>query len=144
LKIRGVLREGPEGQHEITILARRLEWRRDQMTYQANERHAEKVRGAMGLKAESNGLERPAVKDMQPKGAEDGLAEELSGYKATECRAVAARAKYLAMDIPDIQFVVKEVCRDMAAPSQESRAKLMRAGGMLVVNGAAVKNRCST
>ncbi len=38
-------------------------------------------------------MERPAVTDLQPKGAE-------SGYDATEFRAVAATANYLAMRGP--------------------------------------------
>ena len=42
--------------------------------------------------------------------------EALVGAEATRFRAVAARAKYLSGDRPDIQYAVKEVCRRMAKP----------------------------
>ena len=44
----------------------------------------------------------------------------------TRFRALAARANYLAADRPDAQFAAKEVCRDMAAPSAASWARLKK------------------
>ena len=44
--------------------------------------------------------------------------------KLSPFRSVAARANYLAMDRPDIQFAAKEVCRWMSAPTEASAVAL--------------------
>ena len=43
-----------------------------------------------------------------------------------EFRALAARANYLALDRPDIQFAVKEVARRMATPRVDDWILLKR------------------
>ena len=45
--------------------------------------------------------------------------EEMSKEDATEYRALAARANFLALDRLDIQFAVKELCRSISALKQE-------------------------
>ena len=44
----------------------------------------------------------------------------------TRFRAIAARANFLALDRVDVQYGVKEVCRDMSAPTASSWMKLKR------------------
>ena len=56
----------------------------------------------------------------------------LSSEQATRYRGITARLNYLAADRPDIQFSVKEVCRDMSTPSAGSWRKLERIGRYLV------------
>ena len=58
--------------------------------------------------------------------------EVLSPAEASECRASAARANYLAADLPDVAHAVKYLCRDMAAPRRCSQAKLERVGRYLL------------
>jgi hypothetical protein len=53
-------------------------------------------------------------------------AEPLSREEATEFRAIAATANYLAQDRVDMQFAAKEVCRDMSCPTVRSQGKLKR------------------
>ena len=49
---------------------------------------------------------------------EDGPeAEELQKAEEKGFRALAAKANYMAVDVPNIQFPTKEVCRDRAKPS---------------------------
>ena len=48
--------------------------------------------------------------------------------KVRPFRAIAARANYLAMDRPDIQYSAKEICRWMAAPTEASVVTLKRLG----------------
>ena len=50
----------------------------------------------------------------------------LEGEQATNFRALAARANYLALDRPDIAFSTKELCRWFASPSSESITALKR------------------
>ena len=55
------------------------------------------------------------------------LADEndvLKPDSATTCRASSARCNDLAQDRPDISFAAKELCRDCAAPTIWSWAKL--------------------
>ena len=51
--------------------------------------------------------------------------------EATRYRSVVARANYMAADRPDIQYAVKELCRDMGAPSRSSWCKLKKLGRYL-------------
>ena len=123
LKLRGVLGDEEGDDSEITILNRVLRWTRDGLEYEADPRHAVAIIEAFGLKAGSKGLDVPAVREEV--GDEEGQ-RPLDAKEATEFRALAARANYLAADRMDIQLGAKEACRDMAAPRVASRQKLKR------------------
>ena len=43
---------------------------------------------------------------------EEEASDELVGAEATRFRAVAARANYLAVDRPDIEYAVKEIVQN--------------------------------
>ena len=45
---------------------------------------------------------------------------EMNNLDARSFRAVAARANYLGLDRPDLQFASKELCREMAKPTEEA------------------------
>ena len=49
----------------------------------------------------------------------------------TKYRALTARCNYLSMDRPDLQYAVKEVCREMSKPLKGSWHKLQRIGQYL-------------
>ena len=51
---------------------------------------------------------------------------------ASEFRTLAARANYLALDRPDIQFATKELCRGMANPTVGDKRKLKRLARYLI------------
>ena len=91
--------------------------------YEADQRHADLMIqeiGASKLSVLSHpGGDRKVIE-------EEEQSEELQGKEATRFRAVAARANYLAADRPDIQYVVKEVCRRMAKPVRSDWQKLVR------------------
>ena len=57
---------------------------------------------------------------------------ELKGMDHTMYRALAARANYLALDRPDIQFATKEICRAMSNPTKSDWLKLKRLGRFLI------------
>ena len=122
LKVRGVL--GPEvgDDKKITILGRELVWGEYGLEYEADRKHAKMTCEAMGLEEWSKGLSCPYEKSEQV--GEEG--EEMSKEDATEYRALAARANFLALDRLDIQFAVKELCRSMSAPKQESWSGIKR------------------
>ena len=57
--------------------------------------------------------------------------KELGSEQATQYRALAARCNYLSMDRPDMQFAVKEACREMARPTAGAWSRLERIGQYL-------------
>ena len=57
--------------------------------------------------------------------------EELGATATTRYRVVAARANYLALDRPDIQYTVKELCRGMSKPKRKDWVALERLGRYL-------------
>ena len=66
----------------------------------------------------------PIVKETKEEAAEREV--ELGPYVATEFRGLAARANYLSLDRPDIQFATKEICREMAKPTERGMLKMKR------------------
>ena len=92
---------------------------------EADPRHAELIIQELGL-SQSKGLTTPGVDDP----ANDNETE-LIGERLTHYRSLAARANYLAMDRPDLQFPVKELCRHMSRPTEGAWNRLLRVGKYL-------------
>ena len=65
-----------------------------------------------------------------PFGATPGV--PLPPGEASQYRALAARANYLALDRPDIQYAVKEIARRMSQPTGEDWKLLKRLARYLV------------
>jgi hypothetical protein len=119
LKVKARLGDGPEDDKETDILGRVVRCTAAGFEYEADPRHRQKLIEALGFSEKSKGL--------SVNGRVEDLAEELVELEAAECtpfRALAARLNYLAQDAPEIQFAAKEVCRDMAKPTQDSWRKL--------------------
>ena len=78
-----------------------------------------------GFDESTKSLSKNGYKD---EAAGEGELEEEKLQKDEEkaFRSVAARANYMALDIPNIQYPVKEVCRSMAAPTTTSYSKLKK------------------
>ena len=66
----------------------------------------------------------PIVKETKEEVAEGESASE--PRLATEFRGLAARASYLSLDRPDIQFATKEICRELAKPTERGMQKMKR------------------
>ena len=82
----------------------RLRWEDDQITYEADPEHVRKLVEGIGLLADSNGLEKPAVKEAVEDVGDLHWNEELDPSDARLFRALAARANYLSQDRADIQY----------------------------------------
>ena len=59
-------------------------------------------------------------------------AEELLRPDATAFRALAARVNFLAQDSPELQFLAKELSRDMTSPTLGSWGRLKKLARFLV------------
>ena len=99
----------------------------DGWEYEADQRHAD-------LLVEGLGLEK-AKSVLTPGEKTKSILEndsELQGMDHRMYRALAARANYLALDRPDIQFATKEICRAMSNPTKSDWLKLKRLGRYLI------------
>ena len=61
-----------------------------------------------------------------------GSSDTLSADDSTTSRALAARANYLSLDRPDLQFSTKELCRAFSQPTRKDYIKLKMLGRYLV------------
>ena len=50
----------------------------------------------------------------------------LGPENSSHFRALVARGNYIAVDRADAQYAIKELCRDMSAPTEESWSALIR------------------
>ncbi len=91
--------------------------------YEGDQRYAEIIIRDVGFKEHSKGVTTPGVNDEV--GEDEGEVSE------TLCRAIAARANYLAQNRPDIQFAAKEVSRLMSKPQAGDSKRARRLGGYL-------------
>ena len=96
----------------MRVLNRILEWRDNEVRYEPDQRHAEIICQEMGLGKTSKTVVTPGIKEIL------GEEKELGTEEARKFRALAARANYLAQDRIDIQYATKELCRDMAKPTE--------------------------
>ena len=120
-KVRGILGPQPGDQKSIDILGRVIEWRPNELWWEADPRHVEKIIDEMGLK-DGNGTAAPGLKDQEQEGDETQLAgDDLRRY-----RSVVARANFISQDRPDIRYTVKELCRSMSKPTMGSFRRLKR------------------
>ena len=96
--------------------------------YETDQRHVDLIiqetgAASMGTLSHPGGEKKVFEKEAASK--------VLVGAEATRFRAVAARANYLSVDRPDIQYSAKEVCRRMAKPVEGDWQKLTRLGRYL-------------
>ena len=94
------------------------------------ETRSEQVLALMfAVKKKNSRLGAKAVKQAERL---ESVGFELDADEATNFRALAARANYLAMDRPEISYASKELCRDFAKPTKMSWDKLKRLARFLV------------
>ena len=128
---------------EVRILNRVVTWGEEGICYEADQRHGEILVRELGLehskpvstpgtREDANkagyidtGIDVKTLLDAKKTPEDD---EPLTTAEATQYRALAARANYLAQDRPDAQYAVKEVARRMANPRRGDWNLLKRLG----------------
>ena len=118
---------GEETEHRI--LGRILRVTDSGWEYEADPRHAELLIKTLRLEA-ANGVRSPGEDERTWEEEENAVL--LQGPAASEYRALAARANYLAQDRADIQFAAKECCRGMAAPNRGHLKAIRRLARYLI------------
>ena len=104
---------------EITLLNRVITWSDDNTDIEADPRHAELVITELGLCDDSKVSTTPGCKMKDDK--EPYMPDKVM---TTKYRYITARLNYMASDRADLQYSVKELCRDMSAPTDVSLQKL--------------------
>ena len=106
LKARSIL--GPEqgDQKSIVVLGWVVDWRADELWWEADPRHVERILQVCGM-VSGNPSVVPGVKLQEEDGDED----------LTRYRSVVATANFISQDRPDVRFAVKELCREVARPT---------------------------
>ena len=113
-----------EDDKEIALLNRTLIWTSGSITFEADPKHVRGILSYFNFDSTSKGLRAPIVKETKEEVTEEEV--ELGPYVATEVRGLAARANYLSLGRPDIQFATKEICREMAKPTERGMLKMKR------------------
>jgi hypothetical protein len=119
-KVKGRLQKPGDELRILNRIARRTE---NGYEWEADQRHAELIIASAGLDSESKPLSNPGRKLA---GKELDEPDLLGAEAASEYRARAARANFLASDRPDVAFAVKELCRGMSAPTVRDQDALKR------------------
>ena len=115
-------------QQEAKILNRVIRVTQEGWELEADPRHAELLVEQMGLEM-GKAIATPGVDGGEPE-QDDEMA--LGTHEVREYRGLAARGNYLGADRPDIQFAVKEACREMSNPTKGSLKKMKRVGRYLI------------
>ena len=112
---------------EVRVLNRVVRWTPEGVEYEAGPRHVEQIVRDLDLMG-SKSVTTPGLKPTFEQACHSNL---LPPEKHRAFRAIAARANYLAMDRPDVQYAAKEICRWMAAPTEASVVAFERVGRYL-------------
>ena len=123
IKVRGTIGDDPQDDKEIVILNRTIRWNGESLRLQPDPKHRTAILEAFSLKDDSKGLTIPSDRDEV---TEEQDADLLNPFEATQFRSLGARANYLGLDRPDIQFATKEICRGMARPSRGGMIRMER------------------
>jgi hypothetical protein len=118
-----VIGQGSDEVLEARVLNRVIRVGGEGWEYEPDQRHAELIVEGMGL---TDAKEVSTPGEDEKKWEEEENDKKLESIEATKFRRVAARANYLAADRVDIMYAVKEICREMAAPTIGGKRKLKR------------------
>ena len=127
VKIRGILGPAHMDDKEITLLNRVIKWGPQGISLEADPQHTELVIKDLGLDTSSKGSMVPGTKVPGPE--DDTMLDKIT---TTKYRSITARLNYMVSDRADIQYSVKELCREMSAPTEASWAKLKKVGRYLI------------
>ena len=110
---------------ELNILKRIIRFTQEGIELEADPRRSELIVQQLGLH-NAKTLSCPMVA-----ATEAGVDVPSDNEHTTVYKSIVARASYLTADRPDIQFAVKPLAQQMAAPTEQSWQKLKRLGRYL-------------
>ena len=130
IKPRAVLGGDAGDDKSVSILGRTVRWTNTGIEYEADAKHRDMILEYFGF--DDGKTRRLSVNgDDEDKPSEWG-SEELDPDQGKIFRGLAARANFLCLDCPDLQFPVKQVTREMARPVNDSWTKIKKLARYLV------------
>ena len=130
VSVKGGLGPDDKDDKSVRLLNRVIEWTKDGISCEADQRHAEIIVKQLGTQI-SQAVGSPGHK-INPKLFIGNDGDLLKPEQASMYRALAARANYLSQDRSDIRFPVKELCRRMSQPRQIDWKQLLVTGKYLM------------
>ena len=130
VKVRARLGPEPQDDKQAVLLGRIVKVTEEGFECEADPRHREVIVKEFGFDENTKGAVTAGSKEDY--GDELDCGDELGKSEAKSFRSLAARMNFVAVDMPDIQFSVKEVCRLMATPRTTSWVPLKRIARYLV------------
>ena len=121
VKVRSIFCPERQDDKVADILNRVVEWHDDELWWEADPRHVEKM-------LEDIGLEdcKPGALPRTQRTEEQDAELELDWETARKYRSIVARGNFFVQDRPDIRYTVKELCREMSCPKVRSSAALKK------------------
>ena len=117
----------PTDDKEVRVLNRAVRVTTEGVEYDADPRHVEQIVRDVDL----TGSKPVTTPGLKPTFEQSCHSKWVLPEKMRPFRAIAARANYLAMDRPDVQYSAEEIYRWMAAPTEASVVALKRLGRYL-------------
>ena len=114
-----------------TLLGRVLKYKSSGIPWQANPQRRKIIADHSTYTAETRSLAKNGIKDEVDIDGELE-AEVLQKMEENGFRVLAARANYMAVDVPNIKLPTKEVCRDMSRQSAAAYEKMKRVARCMV------------
>ncbi len=130
IKVRALLGPDEGDDKHVVILGRHVRWTAEGIEYEADPKHRKLIMEHFGFDEESSGLVFNGEKDWKKE--EEWEEVLLEKDEATVFRGVAARANFLSLDCPDLQFPVKQMSREMAKPMVGSWKRMKKIARYLV------------
>ena len=144
-----VLGGDPDLEESGRILNRVIEWDRDGITVEADQRHVKEIMKGLELeRANHSATPCDVERRDESKGEnrcgrgqtkyrwndmnDDDNSQALTGGDVTRYRALVARISYLSQDRPDLKFAAMQVCCAMANPTVRDTERVKRIGRYLV------------
>ena len=112
------------------ILGRIVRWTKCGIEYEADPKHRKMMLEHFGMDKGSRHLTCNGEKEWKPD--EEWEKESSAASEAIVFRGIAARANYLCLDCPDLQFPTKETSREMAKPIVGSWKRMKKIARYLV------------
>ena len=124
IKVRARIGASPADHKEVVILGRILQWHSWGLSLRADPRHRRLVLEHFGFGSSTKALSVNGIPETDAELEE--IEEKLDKVQIHDYRAICARMNFASQDCPNIQFAIKELCRDMSSPSARSIQRLKR------------------
>ena len=110
-----IIGPNPDQDKELVMLHRTVKWTDEGIQWSADPRHAEAIIRDLGLE-EAHGVAAPCEESVKGIGLNRDKGTPLGAEASAKYRSTVAKANYLGMDRPDIQYIARMLSKGMSQP----------------------------